>query len=97
MACLDDEEVDMNDMTCFEQCHYLFNQYTMVVSGNKEIRFRYGQRWLEYGEGNARALLNLYEAIRAHCPEAQNALPSLKASASSKRGGPFSPFANRRC
>jgi hypothetical protein len=83
--------LDISRLPCLEQARQLYQAYFAVLTGKQRVQVRHGEYWVEYrpsAPGDIKKLEDLYETIRAGCPQAQCELPSLQ-RACVGRGGPL--------
>jgi len=75
-----------HEMSCLQQCQDALNNYYAIITGKGGQRIRYGERWLDRHDADAKLLADLYQTLRANCPEAQATLPDLSEGARTVRG-----------
>ena len=85
---------DMRNSTdCAAILGDLFQAYANVVGGSQRVTVRFGERWTEYGKGNAPALVALYMTLYRQCPAASiKGLPDLNPNKKVLRGPPATGF-----
>lgn len=80
--------VDWSTMSCLDCCKNLFNAVMAAQTQGRRVRVRYDNYEVEYKPEDGAALVNLYNTMRAQCPEA-GALPNLQPGKRVRRGAPI--------
>lgn len=81
-------QVNFASLDCFAQCQALYDAYTQMLMGKRRIRVIYDNYQVEYAPNETAALLQLYNTLRAQCPQAA-ALPNLQPGNRVMRGPPI--------
>ena len=69
------DQIDPGSLSnCREVLEALQQGYMALITGNRRLKVRHQEKWVEYHPGNATALLQLINAIYAQCDDVEGLL-----------------------